>query len=261
MHGLDDGTWIRRFHPRPDSGVRLVCLPHAGGSASFFFPLSQAMPPFVEVLAVQYPGRQERRGEPAVDSVPELADRVFEALAPWTDRPLALFGHSLGGMVAFEVARRFERQPGTAAALLFASACRAPSVPRHPEKGWVHLKDDAGLVEELVSLGGTDPRLFADDEFLSMVLPAVRADYRAAERYVREPGEPLRCPVVALTGDSDPRVGDADVKAWEEATEGTFDLLSFPGGHFYLNGRHREVARVVSERLRDCAGEPPPPGG
>lgn len=108
----DNGLWIRRFHPRPDGDVRLVCLPHAGGSASFFFPVSQAMPPSVDVLCVQYPGRQDRRAEPVIDSIPDLADQVFAALLPWADRPLAFFGHSMGATLAFEVARRLERRRG-----------------------------------------------------------------------------------------------------------------------------------------------------
>jgi surfactin synthase thioesterase subunit len=244
-----DETWIRRFHPRPDGDVRLVCLPHAGGSASFFFPLSQSMPSFVDVLTVQYPGRQDRRREPAVDNMPELVDRVFTALVPWTDRPLALFGHSMGGTLAFELARRLEKELGTVAAGLFVSACAAPSAPRRREK--VHLRDDDGIIAELGSLSGTDPKVLADDEILTMVLPAVRADYRTAETYVYEPGGVLHCPVMALTGDSDPRVGANEAKAWGEVTEGSFVRRTFPGGHFYLTDCRSEVIQAVAGHLRE----------
>lgn len=103
-----DSPWFRNYGPAPDACVRLVCLPHAGGSASFYFPLARALSPKIEVLAVQYPGRQDRHAEPCVQNIEDMADRIAEALGPWTDRPYALFGHSMGAMVGFEVARRME---------------------------------------------------------------------------------------------------------------------------------------------------------
>src|SRR5947207_7750544 len=101
----DDGLWIRRFHPAPPGTPRLVCLPHAGGSASFYFPVSRALSPAVDVLAVQYPGRQDRRHERCVDNIPELAAQVLAVLRPWLTGPTALFGHSMGASLAFELAR------------------------------------------------------------------------------------------------------------------------------------------------------------
>ncbi|MBT2386234.1 thioesterase [Streptomyces sp. ISL-11] len=249
--------WIRRFHPRPDSDVRLVCLPHAGGSASFFFPVSQAMPESVEVLCVQYPGRQDRRKEPLIDNIPDLADRVFAALLPWAEKPLALFGHSMGATLAFEIARRFERERGTVLAGVFASGRRAPSAPRHET---VHERDDEGILRELRSLSGTNTQILGDEEVLRMVLPAIRADYRAAETYTYEPGEPLRCPVVGLTGDDDPKVTVAEARAWGDHTDGAFDFHVFPGGHFFLANHQREINRLIVDRLTTRAGNAPVAG-
>src|SRR5687767_15700848 len=101
----DDGLWIRQYHPAPGSPIRLVCLPHAGGSASFYFPVSRSLSPEVDVLAVQYPGRQDRRHEPMVADIPALSRLVADELAGWLDKPLALFGHSMGASLAFEVAQ------------------------------------------------------------------------------------------------------------------------------------------------------------
>ncbi|WP_308013140.1 thioesterase II family protein [Streptomyces griseocarneus] len=249
LSGDDNGLWIRRFHPRPDSEVRLVCLPHAGGAASYFFPLSKAMPSFAEVLCVQYPGRQDRRSEPLIDNIPDLADRVYAALLPWADRPLAFLGHSMGASLAFEVARRFEREKDIVAAALFASARRAPSTHRSET---VHLLDDRGIVAEVDRLSGTDSGLLKDEEVLRMVLPAIRSDYRAAETYVYEPGEPLRCPVVAMTGDADPKVTLDEVAAWERHTEGPFELKVYPGGHFYLADHQQAVTEEIAGRLRQA---------
>ncbi|WP_058047806.1 thioesterase II family protein [Streptomyces roseifaciens] len=223
-----DGLWIRRFHPRPDSRVRLVCLPHAGGSAGFYLPLSRAMPDSVEVLCVQYPGRQDRRTEPLVDSVPVLADKVFGALLPWTDRPLALFGHGMGASLAFEIARRLERAEDTAPAALFVSGRPAPSAHRRER---VH-------------------RLPGDEEVLRMILPANRAaDYRAAETYTWEPGPPLRSPVTCLVGDDDPKVTTEEAAAWSGHTDGAFLLKAFPGGHFFLAQHSMEIAHLLAEQL------------
>ncbi|WP_330257831.1 thioesterase II family protein [Streptomyces murinus] len=241
-----DGLWIRRFHPRPDARVRLVCLPHAGGSASFYFPVSRSMPEDVDVLCVQYPGRQDRRGEPLVDSLPVLADKVHQALLPWADRPLALFGHSMGASLAYELARRLERDQEIVPAALIASGRRAPS--RHRVET-VHLRDDDGLVAEMRALSGTNPQLLGDEEILRMILPAVRADYRAAETYTWEPGPPLRCPVTCLVGDDDPKVTVAEAAAWSEHTEGPFALKVFPGGHFFLAEHQPEIIRLITARL------------
>ncbi|WP_138796198.1 thioesterase II family protein, partial [Escherichia coli] len=139
-------------HPAAEPPTRLVCFPHAGGSAAYFHGVSRALSPAVDVLAVQYPGRQDRRHEPLIDSIDGLAARVREELAPWTDRPLALFGHSMGAMVAFEVALRLTAD-GAAPSVLFASGRRAPS--RYREES-VHLHDDAGIMAELSRLDGTD---------------------------------------------------------------------------------------------------------
>ncbi|WP_210594428.1 thioesterase II family protein [Streptomyces sp. GESEQ-35] len=239
-------AWIRRFHHAPDDGLRLVCLPHAGGSASFYHPLSAALSPYVGTYAVQYPGRQDRRHEPCVDSIPELADAIFEVLKPWTDQPLALFGHSMGATLAFEVAVRVEERLGTSPTALFLSGRRAPSHFR-PES--VHTLDDAGIIAELATLSGTDPRVLREPEILDMVLPMLRSDYRAIETYRGRPGDRVSCPMTVLTGDTDERVSAEEAAAWADHACGGFSLRTFRGGHFYLNDHLREVAAVITDSL------------
>jgi pyochelin biosynthetic protein PchC len=239
------GSWIRRFHPAPDARTRLVCLPHAGGSATFYFPVSRAMSPGVDVLAVQYPGRQDRRTEPCVEDLGRLAELVTEALRPWLDRPFALFGHSMGATVAFEVARRLE-DDGVSPLAVFASGRRAPSCHRDER---VHLADDRGLVAELTRLSGTNSQMLDDGDALRMILPAVRADYRAAETYRYRPGPPLACPIVALTGDADPHVTLDEARSWAAHTTADFDLAVYPGGHFFLTDHATAVMRRVTRQL------------
>ncbi|WP_329093457.1 MULTISPECIES: thioesterase II family protein [unclassified Streptosporangium] len=251
---VDSDMWIRRFHPAPRAGHRLVCLPHAGASASYFFGVSRALSPAVEVLAVQYPGRQDRRGEPCVDNVPELADSVAEAVSGWADRPLALFGHSLGATVGFEVARRLEKR-GIAVTVLFASGRRAPSRERDET---FHLLDDEKLLAEIRGLEGTNANVLADDEIIRMVLPAVRGDYAAAETYRYVPGPDLRAPIRALVGDSDPKVTLEEAEAWGEHTGADFRLKVFPGGHFYLNAHQAAVLRLVTDCLASTSASDTP---
>ncbi|PKW16027.1 thioesterase II family protein [Saccharopolyspora spinosa] len=244
MTNREDSPWIRRFHPKPTAGNRLVCFPHAGGSASYFHPVSAAMPPSVEVLAIQYPGRQDRRQDPLVDDLTVLADTVTTVLLDWTDRPLTFFGHSMGATLAFEVARRLERI-GVVTAGLFASGRRAPSC--HREEA-MHRSSDQELLREVMGLGGTESQLI-DDEITRMILPSLRNDYRAVETYRYEPGSDVTCPVIAFIGDADPKVTPSEAQAWAGHTTGEFVLQIFPGGHFYLNEHKSVIVNAISDHI------------
>ncbi|WP_117208644.1 thioesterase II family protein [Allorhizocola rhizosphaerae] len=232
--------WLRRYHPADAAPVRLVCFPHAGGSASFYFPVSQALSPAVDVVAVQYPGRQDRRAEPALTRIQDLADRATEVLASYVDRPTVFFGHSMGAVVAFETALRLETA-GRPVRALVASGRRAPSRVRHEN---VHQRSDDGILAELRLLSGTEANLLGDRDVVLMILPALRADYQAVETYRCEPGRRIAAPILALVGDADPRVDTEEVESWSAHTAGGFRLRVLPGGHFYLT---RQQAPVLDE--------------
>ncbi|MGW2103029.1 thioesterase II family protein [Streptomyces olivaceoviridis] len=238
--------WLRSFHQAAPGAPRLLCLPHAGGSASFYFPVSNALSPAVDVLAAQYPGRQDRLAETPAESVQELAHGVFRALDEGDGTPLALFGHSMGALVAFELARLLE-SAGRPPAAVFLSGRRGPSVHRDET---VHKGGDARLIEEVGKLDGTDAALFEDKELLEMILPALRADYRAVETYRRAPGPRLNCPFVVLTGDTDPRVTPEEARTWDQETDGPFELHVYPGGHFYLVAQQQAVVARIEAALR-----------
>ncbi|MEO3810449.1 alpha/beta fold hydrolase [Sphaerisporangium sp. B11E5] len=243
--------WLRQFVPAAAGAPCLVVFPHAGGSAGFFTPLAHALAPAVRVLAVQYPGRLDRRPEPAVEDVRALARAAMEAIAeePVTAR-LAFFGHSMGALVAFEAALLGERGSGTAPDLLLASGARAPHLTRvNP----AILGDDRALIEEVLFLGGTSRQALEDEDLLDLVLPPLRSDYRALRAYLPEPGARVRCPITALLGDHDPRVGLAEADRWRDHTHGRFRLLTFPGDHFYLTPRRHEVADAVRLALAEPA--------
>ncbi|MEU7998039.1 alpha/beta fold hydrolase [Micromonospora sp. NPDC049060] len=245
----DTDLWVRRFHPADEAATRLLCLPHAGGSASYFARVARTLAPEVDVLAVQYPGRQDRLREPGLTSVHEIADRLVTVLLPLVDRPLTVFGHSLGATIGYEVALRL-RRAGAGPTALFVSGRRAPHL-RKEER--THLRDDAGLIAEVRALAGTDSALLEAEDVLRMVLPAIRSDYTAAETYEYRPGPRLDCPIVAHIGDSDPRVSVDEAKAWREHTDAGFEFVVHPGGHFYLNDNMSAVLRSIRAHTRSLS--------
>jgi surfactin synthase thioesterase subunit len=241
---VEGSPWVRRLQ-RSDRGVRLLCFPHAGGAATYYAPLARALGGAgdVDVLALQYPGRQERLGERCIDSIDALVDAVVPELDGWLDRPFALFGHSMGAIVAYEVARILEVERGLVPRGLFVSGRRAPSTYRVEN---VHRGGDPSLLREIVRLGGTPPQLLDDEDVRQMMLPALRGDYKAIETYVWEPGPPLSCPISAFLGAADPLTSEGEAAAWAQHTTGDFELRVFPGGHFYLVAQVPVLAKLVA---------------
>lgn len=245
----EQSRWLRNFRPAPTARLRLVCFPHAGGSASYFFPLATALAPEFDVYAVQYPGRQDRRSEPFIDNIDDMADEAFAALEPLANGRLALFGHSMGAVLAFEVARRLERLAGRGPVLMFASGSRAPSRHRD-ERGDNAPHGDSELVALMRELGGTDSLVLDNPEMLAAFLPPFRNDYRALQAYRCETEVGIRAPVTVMTATDDPKTSLADALAWHEHTTGGGDVHTFTGGHFYLGKQQQKAIEVITNTLR-----------
>lgn len=238
--------WFRRHPAAIGPRLRLVCLPHAGGAASYFHSWGDAFGADVEVLAARYPGRQDRIAEPFLDGMGALADAVAAALTPFLDRPLALFGHSMGASLAYEVALRLERRHGVRPVGLFVSGREAPHrvTPRD-----VHLRGDDELIAEVYRLGGADGELLEDPGLRELVLPAIRSDFKVAGTYRAPAPAPVGCPVVAYVGDRDPQVDVGEMALWSEVATGGFSLKVFPGGHFYLDPERDALIRDLTGRI------------
>ncbi|MFF9586060.1 thioesterase II family protein [Streptomyces achromogenes] len=238
--------WIRSAAPRANPGIRLVCCPYAGASASAYNALSAALPEDVEALSVQYPGRPGSRGEPPVKDVGALADRIAEEVRPWLDRPVAVFGHSFGSVVAFEVTRRLEAA-GAAPRQLIVSGRRSPS----DGLGSHTPRDDQEIIAELKELGGIPPRFFEKEKFLEPILAVVKNDYHANSTYLAPEKASVGCPISFLFADADPYLADGGEQGWERHTSAGFRIRRFSGGHFFLNEKVAEVAEEIAGILRN----------
>jgi surfactin synthase thioesterase subunit len=229
--------WLRQATEAARDAPTVVFFPHAGGSASFYAPFARALAPGIRTLAVQYPGRLDRRGEPAIEDLRVLAHRIAVALAD-EPRPAALFGHSMGGLIAFEVLRTGRVDAGR----LFVSGSRPPALTR-VDPGF--LADDAALVDEVLGLGGTARDGLAEEALRELVLPPLRADFRALSDYRPEPGARVSCPISAFVGDRDALVSVGDAGRWAEHTTAGFTLRVLPGDHFYLTPGLAKVAEAI----------------
>ncbi|MFE2728093.1 thioesterase II family protein [Kitasatospora sp. NPDC059327] len=239
--------WFRVFTPRPGAEFRLVCFPYAGGSASAFRGWANLLPPTIEVVAVQYPGRQDRFDEPCMEDMAELADRIAFAATHRLRGPLVFFGHSLGASVAYETARRLERQVSPPTVVrLFASARSAPDSPRRRN---LLFQSDELLMDYVRELGGSGAAVLEVEELRRLALPTLRSDFALAHGYSYSPGAPLTCPITAIAGERDPSFTPEDAELWRRHTAGDFDTRVMPGDHFYLEEAPQDLAAFLTEQL------------
>ena len=241
--------WTRRLTPQgaPD-GLRLFCFPYAGAGASVFRGWSTDLPEGLEAYAVQLPGREDRFLEPAVADLGDLLDALAPALTPCLDRPFAFFGHSMGAVICWELARRLRDDAGLQPVRIIVSGSRALHYHESCPPDRLDLSEPA-LIDKLRRLNGTPRELLDSRQFRQTFLPAFRADVSLFAGYVHTGGEPLDCPVSAFGGTEDPRVREEHVRAWAELTTGSCEVTMFPGGHLFLNESRSSVVRSVARAL------------
>ncbi|GGW51637.1 thioesterase II family protein [Streptomyces xantholiticus] len=242
----DFGLWIRKLSSADDPKARLICFPHAGGSANFYFQFARGFDG-LEVYGVQYPGRQDRRREPFRESVQELADEIAALMDGWNDLPVILLGNSMGALVAFEVALRLEAS-GNPPLSFFACGRVGPML--HVDEQ-TYLKGDDAFLQEMKLLGGMGHALLQDEEMIELVLPPMRADYRVAETYRCSPGAKLSLPVHVHIGTADPKAPESGAAEWKHSTTGEFTLDTHEGGHFFFTDNGDDLIAAVGRSVED----------
>lgn len=238
---------IFKFKQNPQAQMRLFCFSYAGGGASVFRTWWKDLPSQIEVCPVQLPGRENRINETPFDEFASLIQAVMRYLRPELTMPFAFFGHSMGALVSFEIARQLRRQKVPAPKHLFVSAHRAPQLP-DPDPPVHHLPEPE-FIAELHRLKGTPPNILKHNDIMEMMLPALRADFKICETYTYTQEPPLACPISVFGGIDDDELTRDELAAWREQTSGSFALHMCEGNHFFLHDARETLLQTVSDEL------------
>lgn len=238
--------WLPFRKPRPAAKVRLFCFPYAGGGASLYRTFQDELPASVEVCAVQLPGRESRVREEPVAEMSRLVGMIAGGLAPHLTPPFAFFGHSMGSMIAFEVARELRRRGRPTPMHLFVSACPPPHIPDDDE---THELPDDQMIEKMREIGGMSDELLSNRELMEMILPLFRADAAVTETYLYTDEPPLDLPITAFGGLSDEKATRAQLSEWRQHTTASFTLGMVPGNHFFIRDARAPVMSVLARSL------------
>ena len=237
-------AWLRPVKARAAPRLALVCVPHAGGGATAFSAWPEILPPEVEVLAVQLPGRETRFGEVPLRAFEPIVDAVVDAIGARVRTPYALYGHSMGALLAFEVTRRIQSRR---LLHLFVAGCRAPQLV--PVGRRRHCLPHDELLRWLRELDGTAAEVVAHAELMRLLMPALRADLAVTDRYRYHLGPPVDVDLTAFGGAADPEVPLHALSAWSRQTSGRFRQHTFPGGHFFVTGARSGMLSLMVDEL------------
>jgi medium-chain acyl-[acyl-carrier-protein] hydrolase len=241
-------SWVAFRVPNPKARLRLFCLPYAGSAARIFRHWGAGLPGDVEVCPIEFPGRGTRPIETPFTQLEPLVEALAQALLGLVDMPFAFFGHSLGALVGFELARQLRRQSGVQPVQLFVSGDRAPQLS-HRERP-MHALPESEFVAELRRLNGIPGAVLEEAELMQRLIPVLRADLAVYETYNYASDMPLDCSLSTYGGLEDHRVSRADLEAWREQTRASFSLRMFPGDHFFWHKTQPLFLQALSQDLR-----------
>lgn len=239
------GLWLRRSAAPAGDDVRLFCLPHAGSGPARYLGWADRLPG-IDLVGVCLPGHERRVAEAPLRRVPDIVEALADAMVPYLDRPFALFGHSFGGLLAFHLARRLEAGGARPRHVFVSGAAAEPSDTAEPP---VATLGDEAFVAHVRRLGGLDPDVLAHPDLVELVIPALRADYEAAEACTPDPAATVLAPITALGGLHDPAAPPGALIAWGRHTAGPFTRVTLPGGHFAVFDQEHNVLRTIRTTL------------
>jgi medium-chain acyl-[acyl-carrier-protein] hydrolase len=238
--------------PATKASAQLFCFHHAGGSSAFYTNWNRFLPAFIDIKPIGLPGRQERFQEPLITEFPAALEAVTSMVVPLVRTPFALIGHSMGALLAFELARKLELLRLTPCAL-FVSACRAAHLwaEKHEKKSQL---PDSALIQEIREMNGTPESLLLDTEMMELILPIVRADFALCDSYMFDPQPTLTCPIFAFGGLEDPDITREDVAAWGQLTSGGFRSCMLAGDHFFIHQECpvRQICFAIFDSFSQC---------
>jgi surfactin synthase thioesterase subunit len=242
---MSTSLWVTRVNPQAQ--LRLFSFPYAGGGASIYRQWSRSLPPEIDLCPVQLPGRENRLKEPLFTSLTPLIETLARELMPYLDRPFAFFGHSMGALISFELARYLRRHSQLEPLHLFVSAHRAPQIPLSREL--LHNLAAPEFLRSVYRMGGTPSAVLLDKELIHLLLPILRADFTVYETYAYQDDEPLNSRITAFGGEQDAFVKPQDLEGWREQTHSTFSLRILPGGHFFLQTHQQLLLQILAHEL------------
>jgi medium-chain acyl-[acyl-carrier-protein] hydrolase len=248
--------WVDSYKPNTEASLRLFCFPYAGGSALIYRKWADQLPSNVEVCPVQLPGRGARLREAPFTNLVPLVERAAVELAPLLDKPFVFFGHSMGAMISFELARRLRSDHRVEPAHLFVSGRRAPRIPI--EDAITYNLPAPEFIEELKRLNGTPREVLEHPELMQLMMPILRADFEISQTYRYQASSPLTCPITAIGGIQDDEVPREYLQAWRDETASSFKLRMLPGDHFFLQTSESLLLGILSRELQDITNKPHP---
>lgn len=247
VSALKSSPWLVWPKPNPLATVRLFCFHYAGGTALFCRTWPDRLPRSIEVCGIQLPARGDRLRERPVSRLTDLIGDIVNAIRPYLDKPFAFFGHSMGALVGFEIARELRRSMNISPHHLFVSGRRAPQMPENTPP--LHDLPEEEFIEELRRLNGTPQEVLDHPELMELMIPILRADFSVCETYAYTQEPPLSCSISAYGGLHDLGIPVSDVKTWREQTSSEFTLSMFPGDHFFLKLSEAMLLRTLAQEL------------
>jgi len=226
--------------PNEKAKIRLFLFPYAGGGPAVFGKWLTELDTQIDSFIAHYPGRGSRHNEPLIKKIDTLVEELAKTIQPLLDKPFAFFGHSFGGLIAFELAKKIQTQA------LFISGCEAPHLPNpHPP---IHHLTDAEFIRSLQELDGIPLEAADNSELMGVLLPMLRADFEAFETYQSDSHQ-LNCPIIAYGGLNDPRVSHEQLEGWASHTNAGFRSQFFPGDHFFIHDNKSDIIASINSEL------------